>query len=173
MDQKKALHEWKPIKAGAEVYVVRGTQVLMFRRADDAPMFPGFWVGPGGHVDEDEDFLAAAVREAYEETGVKVDTRNIKLKAIGVHRRTYRNEVWVLPIFLTRIGVETELTINREGKAAWVEIAELLKMDNVLPSAKYYFEHVLNDKPGVLYTNLVWNEKGLVEEASRSVDRDY
>ena len=102
-----------------------------------------------------------------------METNNIKLKAIAIHRRSHRNEVWVLPIFLTRINKDAELKATSEGNAQWLEIDDVKKMDKVLPSAKYYLNHVLNDRPGVMYTNLIWDDKGLVEESSRTIDRDY
>ncbi len=164
------LHELYGIKAGAEIYILNGTKVLMFKRSKDSSMFPSYWIGPGGHVDSDEDFLKAAVREVYEETGVKVTPNNIKLKAIAIHRRPNREETWILPIFLTNIDKYQDLIHSTEGNAEWIEKEELLKMDMIFPSALYYFDHVLNDKAGILYTNLVWTEKGLEEESSVTMD---
>lgn len=169
---KKHLHEVNQIKAGAEIYILNGPKVLMFKRSETSKMFPGFWIGPGGHIDEGEDFLKAAVREVFEETGVKVSTNEVKLKAITIHRRPDREETWILPIFLTNIQEHQETVDSHEGKAQWIETAELIKMDNVFPSAKYYFDHVLNDKPGILYTNLLWSSSGLESESSVTLDSD-
>ena len=73
-------------------------------------MFPGYWIGPGGHVDESEDFLTAAIREVFEETGIAITTKEIKLKAIAIHRRPSRQETWILPVFLAFVqGSEYDL----------------------------------------------------------------
>ena len=39
---------------------------------------------PGGKVDEGEDFLSAAVRETFEETGIKLNPFNLKLVFVEV-----------------------------------------------------------------------------------------
>jgi 8-oxo-dGTP diphosphatase len=167
------LHNLYGIKAGAEIYILNGSKVLMFKRSKDSPMFPGYWIGPGGHVDANEDFLKAAIREVFEETGVTVTADTVKLKAIAIHRRPNRNETWILPIFLTNIEKHQNVINSPEGDAEWIEKEELFKMKMVFPSALYYFEHVLNDRPGIMYTNLVWTEKGLEEESSVTLDVNY
>ena len=50
--------------------IVRDGKVLLQKRSFG--MFRGFWVLPGGKVDAGEDTWAACVREAGEETGLKV-----------------------------------------------------------------------------------------------------
>lgn len=145
----------------------------MFRRSDDAPAFPGIWVGPGGHVDHDEDFLKAGIREVFEETGVHIDKNNIRLKALAIHRRPYSNSTWILPIFRAEINEIVNLTNSDEGESKWIKISDLFEMENVFPPAKYYFDHVLNDKPGILYTNIIWDETGLVEVSSQNLDKDF
>ena len=57
-------------------------RVLLFDDADRVLMFlhygkdravPPRWITPGGGVDPGEDFAAAAVRETFEETGLRLD----------------------------------------------------------------------------------------------------
>ncbi|MEO5662540.1 MAG: NUDIX hydrolase [Nocardioides sp.] len=58
--------------------------ILLQERDEHAPMYPDLWCLPGGSVDEGEDYLAAAVRELAEETGLAV--RPDELTSLGVTR---------------------------------------------------------------------------------------
>jgi 8-oxo-dGTP diphosphatase len=53
--------------------VDRRGRILMQHRTTDAPIAPGRWGLPGGHVEHAEDPLAAAHRELLEETALTVD----------------------------------------------------------------------------------------------------
>jgi len=47
-------------------------KVLLIRRAAPLRTFPGIWVPPGGHVEENETLYQAALRELQEEAGIEV-----------------------------------------------------------------------------------------------------
>jgi len=46
-------------------------EVLLVRRPDEAPTYPGRWAGVSGYVEDDESPEAAARREVAEETGIE------------------------------------------------------------------------------------------------------
>ena len=62
------------------LFLVNGKrQVLMGRRSYTKKLWPGCWdVSSGGHVDAGETGLACAVREMYEELGIKIDPRDVR-----------------------------------------------------------------------------------------------
>ena len=55
------------------VGLISGDEILTGKRRDN-----GKWTNPGGHMDEGEDIQDAAVREVYEETGIKIDKSQLK-----------------------------------------------------------------------------------------------
>ena len=171
----KQLDEIGKVNLASECYVVKNGQVLLFKRSENAKKFPGFWIGPGGHIDEHEDALTAAIREVVEETGIAVDEKDVKLKAVAFHYHEDLNEVWISNIYLATIPQTADAHSGQEGegKGGWVSISQVLTMNNVFPPAKFYFDHVLGDKPGIMYANIRWNHAQLVKINSQRVDTNY
>lgn len=171
MSDIQTLDQLGKTNIASECYVIKDGKVLMFKRSETASKFPGWWIGPGGHVDHDEDVLTAAVREIEEEAGIKVKLSDIKLKAIAFHHHLDRGEVWISFVFLASIPEhQVEKGEDVEGKSKWIPLSELMTMDRVFPPAKFYFDHVLNDKPGIMYTNIQWEKAELVKVLSQQVD---
>jgi 8-oxo-dGTP diphosphatase len=173
MSPPKRLHEIAQPIFTAEVYIMCGDEVLMFKRSDDKKNFPGFWSIPGGHIDEGEDPLAAAIREVKEETGVDVTPDNLKLKVVALHHHLDRQEMFVAFAFATTIPHKVTPQNSPEGTNHWVKKSEMLVMENVFAPIKYYFNHVLNDKPGVIYNMSEWENTQLVRVLSETIDQNY
>lgn len=57
-------------RISAGVLAMRGNAILLVRHL--RPGIHDFWAGPGGGVEGAEELAAAAEREAYEETGLRV-----------------------------------------------------------------------------------------------------
>ena len=54
------------------IYCSETKQVLLMRRNADAPVWPGYWTNPGGHVEPGETLEQTATREAFEEIGIEI-----------------------------------------------------------------------------------------------------
>jgi len=174
MKETKYIHELGTVIIVTETYIMHGDKVLMHKRSEDKKKFPGFWLGPGGHVDDGEDILTASIREVKEETGVIISEKDIKLKSIALHHHLDKDELYIVFIYLSRIPEHQKITDSlREGHSEWVAVNKLETMDKIFPPAKYYFDHVLNDKPGLLYTNIQWRDSQLVQVLSNKVDPKY
>jgi 8-oxo-dGTP diphosphatase len=62
-----------------DTLIIKGKQILLVKRRFEP--FKGMWVIPGGIVENGETVEQAAVREAFEETGLKVKL----VKLVGVY----------------------------------------------------------------------------------------
>lgn len=51
------------------------------------------WLQPGGHCDGDADTLNVAIKEVYEETGVKIEPNGQKIIDLDIHTIPQRKEV--------------------------------------------------------------------------------
>jgi 8-oxo-dGTP diphosphatase len=172
MTENNYLQDLGTVVLGTETSVVHDGKVLMHKRSKNKKRFPGWWVGPGGHIDENEDALTAAIREVKEETGVKIKTDDIKLKAVSFHYHLDHKELYILYYFRATIPSKQKVTKEtNEGLAQWIAINKLLKMKNVFPPAKYYFNHILKDEPGILYTNIQWKNSQLVKVLSQQIEK--
>ncbi|XP_052283577.1 nucleoside diphosphate-linked moiety X motif 17-like isoform X2 [Dreissena polymorpha] len=61
------------VDCGAAIILEAGDgRVLLTRRGDNLRTFPGIWVPPGGHIEQNESFAEAGLRELREETGLDI-----------------------------------------------------------------------------------------------------
>jgi 8-oxo-dGTP pyrophosphatase MutT (NUDIX family) len=130
---------------------------------------PGFLLGPGGRIDENEDVIASAVREVKEETGLTLDPTRVELKVVALHRYPDAGTVWV--IFMTRTVLLSDpppLIQTPEGTNEWIKISELKNQAKLLLGSIYYHEHILTPHPGIIYSNLEWSKGRLSSEDSKT-----
>ncbi|MGI6192227.1 MAG: 8-oxo-dGTP diphosphatase [Christensenellales bacterium] len=103
--------------------VRNGTKVLVLDKVGSK------WDGltfPGGHAEQGESLISAAIREVQEETGLTVS--NLKLCG-NVHWFSKENGSHRL-IFLYETGTFSgELRESREGKVFWMELEDFLKAE--------------------------------------------
>jgi 8-oxo-dGTP pyrophosphatase MutT (NUDIX family) len=166
----KPIHDLGPVILGVEVYLEHDGKFLMHRRAADKPRWPGALLGPGGRIDEGEDVIASAVREVEEETGVTLEPGQVELKAVAIHHWRDRVETWVAFICLAKLTADPpKIRDSNEGTSLWMTRAEIDSADKVFKPAKYYFDHVLGNRPGILYANLEWDNGELVAEHSKTL----
>jgi len=84
--------EKKRVRVGVGVALIKGGKVLMGHRHEDAEKAgselhgEGTWTVPGGKLEFGEVITEAACREALEETGIKLDPKNLKLVSVGNER---------------------------------------------------------------------------------------
>lgn len=85
------------------------------------------WPGitfPGGHVEPNESFVASAIREVKEETGL--DISNVRL--CGVKQFTQADGSYRYIVFFFKSNTFSgELTASREGDVFWIRRADLSK----------------------------------------------
>jgi 8-oxo-dGTP pyrophosphatase MutT (NUDIX family) len=169
----KHLHEVAQPIFTVDIFIFHKNNLLMFKRSETKKVFPGWWALPGGHIDEGENPLAAAIREAQEETGIILTPHDVSLRFVATHHHLDRKELYVVYGFTATVDeLPAVMTDTEEGIGAWIDKTTLATMDNVFPPVKYYFDHVLGNHPGILYNYSTWERSQLVHVESESIDRN-
>ena len=109
------------------------------------------WEGltfPGGKVEENESLMAAAIREAKEETGLNI--KNLKFVGfITWLGKEYKDT----GLLYETSDYEGELVLkNREGNLSWIDYEDFKKMDGMSLS----MDKILNIYEGK-YTEIFWD----------------
>jgi 8-oxo-dGTP diphosphatase len=71
----------------------RGGRMLIVRRSQTDPLYPGTWDIPGGQVEPGEEVVAAAMREAKEEVGLRLS--NLQLLFATSDMRGDVSKTWL------------------------------------------------------------------------------
>jgi ADP-ribose pyrophosphatase YjhB (NUDIX family) len=91
------------------------------------PFEAGIWRPPGGGIKRDEDFAAGAVREALEETGLRVELDRYLVASAATFRNGGRELDWRTHVFSARTS-DTELApqdAEEIAGARWGTLEEL------------------------------------------------
>jgi len=118
----------------------RDGRLLLTRRAIEPAV--GKWTFPGGYVDWGETVDAAALRETWEETGLRVELGGL----VGVY--SYADAPVVIVVYRARV-LEGTLTLCHENdRLEWVAPAEIRWEDLAFPSTVAAMRDFLA-RPGV------------------------
>ena len=138
-----------PRRRSARVIMVDANErVLLFRGHERITPDQGFWFTPGGGVEEGEDLRATAIREAHEETGLRLAEDDL-LGPVWVRRVTTtvegdlsHGEEW---FFLAKLGGSvqvdtsgfTQLEVDTIDEHRWWSVRELARTTDVIYPAEF------------------------------------
>ncbi|KKB07858.1 NUDIX domain-containing protein [Devosia chinhatensis] len=125
-------------RISAGVLAVHKGKILLVRHF--RPGRHDFWAGPGGGVEGDEDLSAAAEREAFEETGLRVKARNLAYIDELVDESGRIVKFWYLADF-----IDGDIDVTRNPAAA-ESIFEAGWFDRTALPEGHVFPEVLRDR---------------------------
>src|SRR3990172_9678775 len=109
------------------VFLTRGNDVLLIKRAADRAVFPNQYNGVGGHVEKGESVVAAAHREIKEESGL--DPKALWLCAVVAIDTGDADAGIVMWVF--RGEATGEPTASAEGEISWMPVGKIADLDMV------------------------------------------
>lgn len=114
------------MKLATLCYIKHDDQTLMLHRIKKAnDMHQGKWNGLGGKFEPGETPEACAIREIYEESGLRV--RNPELRGVLTFPAFNQDEDWYAFVFVVR-DFEGNLIDSPEGVLAWIDDDQLLDL---------------------------------------------
>ncbi len=99
---------------------------LLIRRAADRLLWPNLYNGVGGHVEQGEGILAAALREIEEEAGLVPEALSLR----GIIHETEGDHGVIVFVFAGTCA-ECTLRAGPEGSPGWFADDEVLALDLV------------------------------------------
>lgn len=114
------------MKLATLCYVQKDDKTLMVHRVKkENDMHQGKWNGLGGKFEPGETPEECAIREIYEESGLKV--RNPELKGLLTFPGFANDEDWYAFVFVAR-EFEGDLIDSPEGILSWIENDKLMEL---------------------------------------------
>ncbi|OGG07627.1 hypothetical protein A2872_00030 [Candidatus Gottesmanbacteria bacterium RIFCSPHIGHO2_01_FULL_42_12] len=141
----------------ANCFVRKGNKYLVLRRSQQKKYAPGVTHPVGGKVNLGENPFTAAVREVYEEAGIKVT--NVRLEAILLEMRPVINEPYNWLIFhFSADYQEGETKETEEGELVWLTEEEY-KKEKLFPSIIPVIEHIFNREKGTVFATFEYDDQ--------------
>ncbi|MBR2587344.1 NUDIX domain-containing protein [Candidatus Saccharibacteria bacterium] len=145
------------LQGGACVWLVRrrsdGEVEVLFQKRSEKVHNGGLYdASAGGHIDEGEDALTAALRETREEIGVALRAEDLRFVT------QYATDMKLISVYLAdRTGRDDAMTLDPEevGSVEWVKLRDfdafirtrvkppLREIPSHLPVLRYYIENYL------------------------------
>lgn len=126
--------------------LIDGNKVLVLQKPSK-----GWWVAPGGKMEEGETVKEASVREYKEETGLSVcDPEIAGIFTIVIKDKDIIIDEWMMFTFKSSRYEGIMLEESPEGVLAWKDISEIKNLP-MAEGDKYIFNHVLSGSSYPLY----------------------
>ncbi len=104
----------------------------------------GWWVAPGGKVEQYETIAEACSREFLEETGLTlIEPKLSSLFTVVIKKDDRVVDQWMFYNFFANKATGVELEENVEGKLRWQEISTLTKLP-MAEGDQVILDHALN-----------------------------
>lgn len=125
-------------------YIDNGSQfLLLHRNKKPNDVHQGKWIGVGGKMESGETPEECAIREIFEETGLKV--KKLMLKGVITFPEFTPEQDWYTYVFRVK-EFEGELKECNEGTLEWVNYEEVLSKPT-WEGDKIFLEWILSNRP--------------------------
>lgn len=111
---------------GVSVWIInKNLQILIQKRSKSKEAAPNIWATHGGCVSVGENSIEACIREAYEEIGIKIETKDIRPLNRNIGKNLLMDNYVVIQEFDVSCAVLQEEEVS---EIKWVSLEKLIKM---------------------------------------------
>jgi 8-oxo-dGTP pyrophosphatase MutT (NUDIX family) len=122
-------------------------EFILLKRADNNPVYPGIWQTVTGRIEEGETALEAAIREVFEETGLKFPDGWV-IPYVTYYFDVARDEIHASPVFgflsdkrpLIKFSAEHQ----RYSITSFTEASDLLALPTHIEGMRIFRDFILN-----------------------------
>jgi 8-oxo-dGTP diphosphatase len=143
------------------VFLYHEDEYLFMHRTGDVSVDKNRLNGIGGKLEEGENYLDAAIRETFEETGYKVSVENIIFSGLIKLHGGYPDD-WVMCFFKIKVDSKEIPHGNkvREGNLLWLHKDDVLNSNyELVDDIHHVWENIVNDKVFFASTEVGEDEK--------------
>ena len=123
------------------IYLKSGDEVLLLKRSPDKEMHAGEWLGLGGKVEPGEEFVASAIREFAEESGLTIGNPTLR----GTFSWIGETTAGALYLFVATEYEGNLLKGTDEGVLGWHNINDLNGLEGFAEHQKLFLPKILRD----------------------------
>lgn len=132
------------------LFLIKENQILLLKRFNTG-YEDGKYSVCAGHVEADENYIDAMIREAKEEIGIDIQKENLKAIQI-MHRKSESERIDYFFECMTFDGIITNCEEDKCDELKWVDIHHL--PTNMIPYVSYAIQAYLNQKT---FTQFGWD----------------
>lgn len=159
MEEEKYIRK---VQTSVTNFVCYGDEFLFLKRSSNKRIDPNRLNGIGGRVEPGEDFLHAAIRETEEETGYRVEPKDIQLSGVVKLEGGYAED-WVICFFKIQV-LDKNIPHGRktdDGELIWLHKDKVLDSDyELVDDLNYCFKDIVSGEHiFFMNTKLAENQK--------------
>ena len=119
--------------------------LMLYRNVDKSDGSLGKWLGVGGKFEKNETSDECFIREAYEETGIALSTKDIVLRGI-VDFKCDNYESERMYLYTAKVSSDYYNPMCNEGNLKWINKKDILTL-NMWEGDHVFLERLLSEKP--------------------------